>query len=520
MLLLESALLVDQSSDPAKPKVPVYSLNERSAFEGRLKEAENWLTNDYPDRISEIAVLFGEGKINDFFAPEGKKVVGTKTHMARANLNEASSLQSEIKRLEETTLPSIDDDWFDYANHLATTSQARYAHQNSVEWVYQAEGYQQELQQKQFANLDFEQDSSPLWKRIAKAKSFADQVYKIEKAVTTQTTALITEIKSDAESKSPFPQNIFTLSLDKISRILAGAIRPGTLPGETPEKQHTEAGTLGFYLRNLDVEHALKRLEQLSLEVGYHIDSEQCLPLEDINGAVISSYVDLKAEFLKQHTRADEAVVGLEEVKQSLDNVPADFSSIYPDGLTKLEQLNKKVKYVAGLFDDIQDEADSLKDRINSDLQLGQFKLLREQVPPLLADVKKQLTQWSGDIATLRNYVVGYREKLLKNQNCNFDQALHVLQRIHGEAQTPALTIKEVESMGSLAQAKKELDARESKVKSQIDTLLDSHIVSAERWAVIVNDLDEGNDPNFTHDETQELVNKQLIVQTYRLGGA
>lgn len=520
MLLLDSALLVNQTSDPAKPKAPVYSLNESSAFEGRLKEAENWLENDYPTRVSEIATLFGEGRINTLFAPKGKKEVGAKTHMAQANLNKATSLQSEIKRLEETTLPSIENSWYDYANQLATTSQARYAHQKAVEWVYQAEGYQQELQQKQFANLDFEQDSSPLWKRIAKAKSFADQVYKIEKAVTTQATALITEIKSDAESKPPFPQNIFTLSLDKISRILAGAIRPGTLPGETPEKQHTEAGTLGFYLRNLDVEQALKRLEQLAQEIGYNIDTEQCLPLEDINGAVISSYVDLKAEFLKQHTRADEAVVGLEEVKQSLENVPADFTSIYPDGLTKLEQLNKKVKYVAGLFDDIQDEADSLKDRINSDLQLGQFKLLREQVPPLLADVKKQLTQWSGDIATLKNYVVGYREKLLKSQNCSFDQALHVLQTINGEAQTPALTIKEVESMGSLAQAKKELDAREAKVKTKIDTLLDSHIVSAERWAVIVNDLDEGKDPNFTHDETQELVNKQLIVQTYRLGGA
>ena len=55
----------------------------------------------------------------------------------------------------------------------------------------------------------------------------------------------------------------------------------------------------------------------------------------------------------------------------------------------------------------------------------------------------------------------------IKNQNCNFDQALHVLQTINGEAQTPTLTIKEVESMGSLAQAKKELDAREAKVKTK-----------------------------------------------------
>ena len=73
--------------------------------------------------------------------------------------------------------------------------------------------------------------------------------------------------------------------------------------------------------------------------------------------------------------------------------------------------------------------------------------------------------------------------------------------------------------MGSLAQAKTELDAREAKIKTQINSYLDSSIVSAERWSIIVNDLDEGKDPNFTSEETAELVNKQLIVQTYRLGG-
>jgi archaellum component FlaC len=385
--------------------------------------------------------------------------------------------------------------------------------------VYQSEGYQQELIQKQFAHLDFEQDDSALWKRIAKAKSFADQVYKIEKAVTTQTTLLINQITADEESKAPFPRNIFTLSLKKISRILAGAIRPGTLPGETPEKQHTVAGTLGFYLRNLDVEQALRRLEQLAQEVGYNLDTEQFLSLEDIDGAVISSYLDLKKEFLKQQTRSVEAVKGLAEVQSSLDNVPADFATQYPDGLTKLAQLNKKIKHVDSLFDNIQDDADLLKDRINSELQLGQFKLLREQVPPLLGEVKKQLTQWSSDIATLKNYVVGYREVLLDKQSSHFDSALHILQKINGEAPGSSLTLKDLEHMGSLAQAKTELDAREAKIKTQINSYLDSSIVSAERWSIIVNDLDEGKDPNFTSEETAELVNKQLIVQTYRLGG-
>ncbi|MFT7431931.1 MAG: archaellum component FlaC, partial [Colwellia sp.] len=470
-------------------------------------------------RISEIANLFGEGRINTLFAPEGKKEVGAKTHMARAKLKDAFEYQSDIKRLEETTLPKVDGDWYEYANQLASTSQARYAHQDSVQWVYQSEGYQQELTQKQYAHLDFEQDDSPLWKRIAKAKSFADQVYKIEKAVTTQTAALINQIKADEESKVPFPRNIFTLSLEKISRILAGAIRPGTLPGATPAKQHTEAGTLGFYLRNLNVEQALIRLEQLAKEVGYNQDTEQFLSLEDIDGSVISSYLDLKKEFLKQQTRSVDAVNGLAEVQLSLDNVPADFATKYPDGLTKLEQLNKKIKHVDSLFDNIQDDANLLKDRINSELQLGQFKLLREQVPPLLSEVKKQLTQWSSDIATLKNYVVGYREVLLDKQSSHFDSALQILQKINGEAPGASLTLKDIESMGSLAQAKTELDTREAKIKTQINSYLNSSIVSAERWSIIVNDLAEGKDPSFTSEETAELVNKQLIVQTYRLGG-
>ena len=512
MLILNTALLVSERSDPSKPKNTIYTLNERSAFEGYLKEAENWLTTEYPTRISEIANLFGEGRINTLFAPEGKKEVGAKTHMARAKLKDAFQYQSDIKRLEETTLPNLGQDWYEYTNHIASTSQARYAHQKAVQWVYQSEGYQQELIQKQFAHLDFEQDDSPLWKRIAKAKSFADQVYKIEKAVTSQTAVLINQITADEESKAPFPRNIFTLSLEKISRIFAGAIRPCTL-------QHTEAGTLGFYLRNLDVEQALRRLEQLAQEVGYNLDTEQFLSLEDIDGAVISSYLDLKKEFLKQQTRSVEAVKGLAEVQSSLDNVPADFATRYPDGLTKLEQLNKKIKHVDSLFDNIQDDADFLKDRINSELQLGQFKLLREQVPPLLGEVKKQLTQWSSDIATLKNYVVGYREVLLNKQSSHFDSALHILQKINGEAPGSSLTLKDLEHMGSLAQAKTELDAREAKIKTQINSYLDSSIVSAERWSIIVNDLDEGKDPNFTSEETAELVNKQLIVQTYRLGG-
>ncbi len=48
MLVLRTALLVTESAMPGKAKVSIYRLFERSAFEGKLTEAENWLVNDYP----------------------------------------------------------------------------------------------------------------------------------------------------------------------------------------------------------------------------------------------------------------------------------------------------------------------------------------------------------------------------------------------------------------------------------------------------------------------------------------
>ncbi len=65
MLLLRTALLVTEQADPAKPKVPIYNLLERSDFEGKLLEADNWLTNEYPTQVDKIANLFGEGRVSD-----------------------------------------------------------------------------------------------------------------------------------------------------------------------------------------------------------------------------------------------------------------------------------------------------------------------------------------------------------------------------------------------------------------------------------------------------------------------
>lgn len=519
MLVLRTACLVTEGAEPGKAKVSVYRLFERSAFEGKLTEAENWLENDYPKQVETIAMLFGEGRINDLFAPLGRTKVGTKTNKAKAELKIAKDEQDTFKHIEVTELlkPEISDEAYQQA--LCKTSQARYNHQQVVEWVYEADRYQEVLKQDQFFNLDFEQDENPLWQRIAKAKAFSDQVYKTETAVSNRAAELIVLIKTDSHKLAQFPINIFTLALEKISRILAGAVKPGTLSGETVDKQQSEAGTLGYYLRNLEVDKALFRLEQLAKEVGYSSATKSFAELDQIDGSIICAYKDLKDEFEKQLQRAETATDGLALVESDLVNVPADYSQQYPDGLNKLMQLQKKVRFIGNLFDNIQDEADLIKDKINTDMQLGQFRLLSEQVPLILDDVKKQLTQWLGDIGTLKNFSKGYREGLLTSQNTRVVNAINVLKKVNSQSSISALTLKSVEELGTLAEAKQKLAQREANYMAEISTLLNSTLISAERWVQIVQDIAEGNGPQLQPSEADELVAKQVIVRTYRLGG-
>lgn len=519
MSLLRTALLVTAHSDPAKPKISIFKFHERSAFTGRYTEADNWLTIEYPKRVDEISNLFGAGRIGDLFSPKGRKKVGAKTNTAIAKLKIAKEKEQVFTQVEEITLPSLDDIQR-YSDELASTCQARFVHQQAVAWVFESDNYKEELAKQQFTNLDFEQDLTPLWQRIAKAKAFADQVYQTEQAVTTRVAELISAIDGNSESQTPFPRNIFTLALEKIARVLSGAVRPGIEAGATQEKQQTEAGTLGYFLRNLDVSAALKRLDHLANEVGYSTVNQQTLDLENIDGAIISTYRELLAEFSKLKQRAVDAENGLQQVTNDLLDVPADYSTTYPDGLSKRDNLSKKIKHIDSLFDNVQDDANQLKDRVTADLQLGQFRSMLDQVPPLLDDARRQLTQWLGDIETLKNYNQGYREQLLKKQTSTYDQSLNVLRKVKKQAPVSSLTLLELEKIGSLSKAENYLKLREKTNKDEIDTLLSSSIVSAERWTHIVKDVADGIEPGLSLDEESELLAKSLIVRTFRLGGA
>ena len=299
MAILQSALLVEEEAVRDNHRQSQWSFIPKEQFSGRLEEAENWLHDDYPELIDKIQDLFGEGRIRDLFAPVKANKVGTKTNLAVTRLKKAKKYYQEIKQLEEVELPVLVDQWDSYRAKLVEVIQHRYSMKRDVDWVFQHEPYQGALQSRQFANLDFEQDQKPLWERLAKAKAFADQVYQIEAKVSARVTELITEIDSDNEAKPPFPRNLFTLSLQNIAHIFSAAIKPDAHHGETVAVQNAEEGTLSFYLRDLNVNQAIERLELLSKEVGFNPHSEKIEAINDIQGIIISQYRNLKSEFSK-----------------------------------------------------------------------------------------------------------------------------------------------------------------------------------------------------------------------------
>jgi len=367
--------------------------------------------------------------------------------------------------------------------------------------------------------LDFEQDQKPLWERLAKAKAFADQVYQIEAKVSIRVTELITEIDSDNEAKPPFPRNLFTLSLQNIAHIFSAAIKPDAHHGETVAVQNAEAGTLSFYLRDLNVNQAIERLELLSKEVGFNPHSEKIEAINDIQGIIISQYRNLKSEFSKLIKQLADTKDTWQILVADLTDAPEDFWLGYADAKQKYESVEKKIKFADSLFDSVQEDADAIRGKLINDLRLGNFRGLQAQVPSLLDDVRLQINQLVSHVTSLKNYGIGYREKLLQTYNIHYEAGLNSLRKTKGKAAMSTLTVQDIMHKGSLNQAIVYLHSREQEAKDEIKALLDSDAISVERWTLIADYLQQGKDPELSTVEDNELISQGILVRTYRFAG-
>ena len=491
-----------------------YILRTRSELKNLIQEAENWLKDDYPQIINDLALVFGEGKVRDYFDP--KK--GTKTLTAKAAIEDSKKYISKLETLEVNLdcNSSFDNKKLD----LKQSAQLRLKLIEAVGKVYVRDRYQALDFNENIKTLNFEDDTKALWSRIGRAKLFAQKVREVEAKICDRIKSLQVQMRTEVKDLDYFPLNLFTLSLEKIGNILDGALHTSTPQGSTGKKQQTEPGTLGQYLKDLQVANAIDKLAKLAEEVGIELDSNNEISLADIEGHIIRGFRSLKKAYEQLNKRLWDTQNKLAKLEQILNNPPDNFK--YPPDVSNISTLVQKTSYIEDALDSIQEEAEDLREDPTYDqpAKFGNFKPLMDAVfNTLLKEPKRQLDNLTGTVHTLENAIAAYYKFLLDDINLQAsEQGLNALLKIKKQPPYQFLTLNSLETVGNLQKAIAFKEKHYKECRERTEELLKGTGISGDRWQAIVKAIEAAEDPKLDPEEAENLVNKGFLVRTYRLG--
>ncbi|MBD2198564.1 MULTISPECIES: hypothetical protein [Calothrix] len=497
-----------------------YSLKTHSELGNLINEAENWLQNDYPKIVQDMELVFGEGKVRDFFAPLNSSYIGSKTRQAKAKIAEAKKSLSALEA-DEINQYSHATDFENQQNILITAAKHRLSLLQNISSVYLRDEYESLQSDYNIKTLNFEDDSKPLWERIRRAEIFAKQVQDVAEIICDRIDLLKEEMKVEVQEITYFPTSLFTLTLEKIRGILNGALHSSPPQGSTGRQQLTEVDTLGQYLKDLKVAEATEKLSQLGREVGIDLSIQKLTPLGEIDGSIVSGFRRTKQAYEQIKSRFDDVKNRLQKLQTALDNVPGNFD--YPQNLPPISKLSNQPSLVEDALLDIQEEKaerlrnDSIYDK---PAKLGNFKPLMDVAVELPKEAKNRLDVLLGDITTLENAITRYYKQLLNDTSLqSTEQSVNALLQIQGKPLFNPLTLAELEATGSLKDAIALKEQHREKFLQTAAEILDTTGIYFERWQHIITAINSGSDPQLTADEADKLVNQGFLVRTYRLGG-
>ncbi|MBX7222572.1 MAG: hypothetical protein K1Y36_21675 [Blastocatellia bacterium] len=496
----------------------LYRFKDRAELKRGITEAENWLNGEYLKIIHKIEAVFGEGRIQSLFS-SGQLNPGTKTLLARSALDRANQKYQELVALEEAQYPnSLDDE--NRRSLLIQASRCRLSLLNEVEAVYLKDEFERLQSDANLKTLNFEDDTVPLWKRVRRAKLFVDLVRDTETRIKSRIQVL-QDYMRQSETVAHFPYAIFTRSLEKISNILDGALSNDSLDGSTKRKQHTEPGTLGHALKDLNVAEATNKLTQLAREVGITLHSQTETPFENIEGDIVRGFLALKKSYEGMNSQLEDARQRIANLIVQLEDAPSDF--VYPPDTLNLKDLVNRPEIIEGILEDArEDEVERLFKENDNAAKLGNFKPLMQAVPSLLTEAKNALGVLWGHIQTVENYVKDYRKKLVEAGDVKeIERSFNALQGILGQPLRKELDVAELIQAGSLKSAVARLEERRVEWVQAGNQTLSGTGIDFARWQVIVSDLDLGRDPfpTGTERESEALVKGGFLKRTYKLGG-
>jgi len=494
-----------------------YILRTRSELKNLIQEAKNWLKEDYPQIIDDLQIVFGESKIRAEFDPN----TGSKTVDAKGEIIKSKKYISQLETLEVNLDPNSVSD--KQKSDLKQSANLRREIIQALEKVYVRDHYNDIDFDENIKTLNFENNDifQPLWLKIGRAKLFAQKVTEVKNKICVRITSLQEEMRTETINLEYFPLHLFTLSLEKIGNILDGALHTSTPQGSTGKKQQTEPGTLGQYLKNLQVSDAYNTLAKLAEEVGVELNSHIEIPLENIEGFIIKGFLSLKKDFENLNKRLLNTKSQVTKLELILDNSPDNFK--YPSDISDFSNLVKQPSYIEVALASIQEEeAEDLRGDSTFDkpAKFGNFKpLMNAAEVNLLKEPKLQLGNLSVSILTLENAVTAYYKFLLDDRNLQAcEQGLNALLKIKKQAPFQLLTLDSLEIVGNLQKAIAFKEKHYQKIREKTEDLLKGTGISGDRWQTIVKAIEAGEEPKIDPEEAENLVNKGFLVRTYRLG--
>jgi len=490
----------------------------RATLDSALVEADNWLNGSdvdgYRETVKTLERVYGLDRIPGLFAPKGAAPQGTETNEAIDHLEEGRRCFNTVKIDEETLTDKDTDDLEVVRDAMPKILKARSDILRLLGKVKQKDGPRVSIDN--FRTIRLEDHDVSLFERIERARLFAEHVDRCSTKIAARANELIEFIHDDLEAQPPFPQRLFTLTLETIRNILAGALQK-TADTATQQQEATGGSdTLLHYLRSLQLDKASERLELLGQEVGYDLHSDTSKPIMDIDGYILQSFRQFKERFksVSEHTKEVEQRIAT--AMKVLDPLPADYkTNSHPADLVLLQQ---NLTLVDDSFEELDEKVDEVRGQLMHQARKGQFSALRDIPVRLLKSIQQQANTLGGKLLTIENSIQQYKKERIERANSNLRSELNPLFTACGESVIPALTMSDIEPL-TLHDLNVDIDLRRESWRKRAEKLIEVTGVNLARWQEIARTLLANGQPVLTEEERSVLVDKGILRVQITFGG-
>ncbi|MEC8012395.1 MAG: hypothetical protein VX185_16695 [Pseudomonadota bacterium] len=494
------------SAPAANEKQATWQSYPRARLENAIKEAQNWFTGkdegSYSASVEVMSRIYGHGRIQEIFAPLGQNKLGYATVEAKEDLAKAEQLFKALKQQEENLaeITQVSD-----AQQLAQLIQQRATLLALVAKVKPMNSNKSMRQSAQVLQLD--DKSTPLYQRVEQACLFAAFVEHSAERIQHRLSDLIKDVEIDCEALAHFPKRLYTNSLRTIGHILDGALKDDASSATGQKEQQAGSDTLLHYLRKLDLGKAEARLADLAREVGLNLETEQQLPLEQIQGHILLSYRDCKERYKKLRSNVAEQSQKAAELQRLLSSATHDYDHI--QDVNELPGLVGKLQLIEDAIADMPDEAEAKRQSMQTSLRNGQFAGLRD-VPEVLMQVAR------GQMAPIQGQLLKIDERLNQFKRNGIEQVnqwLPILKPllVSQQQSMPAeLRFADVMTLG-VSELSMMCDRTLHQWKSLGESALEGTGLTLSEWQSVYEALSGNQEPVLTMVQQQALVDKGIV---------